>query len=146
MSAMQRRKGQRGEREVVDMLSAVPGWRPKRATQAHDGADYCDVEGTPHWIECKAQKRPSVYAAIDQAREASDGRPVLVFTKRDRDEWYVTLSALEYVRLRAAHEATKAELFERVAAEQLAKGHTVINFNAPAVAEQLGRIGRGQVT
>ena len=37
-----------------------------------------DVEGTPWHIECKVGKRPNPRAALKQAEEATDGRPVVV--------------------------------------------------------------------
>ena len=45
------------------------------------GADQCDVEGTPWWIECKVGRRQNPRAALRQALGDTDGRPVVAVIK-----------------------------------------------------------------
>lgn len=110
MSKSQRTKGARGEREVVAILRcAYPGAK-RGLTQTRGGGDVADVEGTPHWVECKLGKKPDINAAVRQARESTDGRPIAVWTRRDGETWMVTVDAHEWMRVmllaKAAGEAT----------------------------------------
>ena len=77
-----RTKGKVWEREVANLLKEF--WPDaRRGWQSRAGDDEADVEDTPFWVECKIGKCPNVYAAFDQADEASDGRPVLIAVKRN---------------------------------------------------------------
>lgn len=60
--------------------------------QARCASEVPDVDGTPWWVECKHQQRPNVLAAMEQAEDATDGRPVLAVVKRDRRPPVVCLS------------------------------------------------------
>lgn len=50
--------------------------------QARSSGEVSDVEGLPFWIEAKCQARPNVWAAMEQAEEATDGRPCVVVACR----------------------------------------------------------------
>ena len=77
-----RNKGKVWEREVAKLLQEF--WPDaRRGFQRRAGDDEADVEDTPFWVECKVGARPNVFAAFDQAEEASDGRPVLIAIKRN---------------------------------------------------------------
>lgn len=91
MSKYQRTKGHSFERHVA---AALRGVYPdsKRGYQTRGGTTEApDVDGTPWFIECKVGARPNIMAAMQQARDATDGRPVLAVTKRDREEPLVTM-------------------------------------------------------
>ena len=101
MPKASRDKGKRGERRWRTWLQR---WWPTahRGSQS-DGARYCDVEGTPLWVECKESAAPRVMEAMRQAEQDRDARPAVVLvskTKRGpgRDEYVVmrpdTLSML----------------------------------------------------
>ena len=98
-----RDKGARGEREVANLLKPVLGDSVCRGVgQTQRGSTAADVEGTLYWIECKTGKRPNIRAAMQQAEEATDGRPPVVFSKRDSEGWYVTMKVgawLDLLRL-----------------------------------------------
>lgn len=98
-----RDKGKRGEREVVALFHAHGFDGAKRATQSRDGADYPDVDGTAWWVECKRQKAPSIHAAMSQASaattKAGDARAPVVFTRRDGEEWLVTMKAADWLEI-----------------------------------------------
>jgi hypothetical protein len=112
MSASQRRKGHAWERDVVHMLRQI--WSTaRRGLGQTRGAEVCDVEGTPYWIECKVGAQPNVRAAMAQALEdatkAGDPRPLLVITKRDREEPLVTMSLVNFVTL-ARHQIREVKV------------------------------------
>lgn len=93
MSASQRLKGQRGERELFSLLSDRLGFVVKRnIDQArHGGADGLDIPG---WaIEVKRAERPLIASWWRQACEQasrSGRRPALVW-RANRRPWRVCL-------------------------------------------------------
>lgn len=85
-----RRKGKAGEREVAKILR--PLWPDvKRGWQSRSGEDAPDVDGSPYWVEVKRTERENIRSAYNQGMEATDGRPVLVFSRRSRTPWLVTM-------------------------------------------------------
>jgi len=98
MGAKSRNKGKRGESEVVHLLRAIWAEVRRGAAQSRKGSDASDVEGSPYWIEVKIGQRPNIIAAMEQAVEATDGRPPVVFTRRDGETWLVTMRAEDWVR------------------------------------------------
>lgn len=110
MGRHQREKGKRGEREVATLLREKFAWLADKvrrgASQSRRGSDAADVEGLPWWMEVKLGARPNIHAAMKQGRAMTDGRPVVVFTRRDREDWLVTVPADDWL-------AAMAELEER---------------------------------
>jgi hypothetical protein len=86
MGKLSRVKGRAWEQEVARIFREwFPAWTNiRRSRQSHKGDEGADVEGTPLWIECKIGKRIDVVAALRQAEEATDGRPVLGIYKRNQ--------------------------------------------------------------
>ena len=97
-----RTKGHNFEREVARrMREYYP--EAKRGFQTRGGTqEECDVEGTPFAIECKVGKRPNIRGAYNQAKCAQyevteqgttrkDHRPIVVVTKKDREDTLVTI-------------------------------------------------------
>ena len=78
-----RRKGARWEREVARRLQALGFDEARRGLTQSRGAEQADVEGTPWWGECKCGRQPNPRAAMRQALEDTDGRPVLVVIHDD---------------------------------------------------------------
>lgn len=71
------------------------------AAQSRYGTDAADVEGTPYWIEVKRVKRNEApRAALRQATADTDGRPPVVFSRCNGDEWMVTMRADDWLRER----------------------------------------------
>ena len=100
MTINSQQKGKRFERKVAHLLSQI--WHNARRVpfnQAHKGSDGCDVEGTPYWLECKHGKRPNIRAAMQQAVEATDGRPPVVITRRNGEDILVTMKLDDWVDL-----------------------------------------------
>ena len=91
MSAMQRRKGATGERELAAEIHAATGWNVQRRCRQHEGDS--DLEGVPGWsVESKrhATATPGQVAAwwrqtVEQAERAGE-RPVL-FYRQNRGAW-----------------------------------------------------------
>jgi hypothetical protein len=93
MSKMQRNKGANFERLVSKMFAGLGYASARRGIgQARSAKEVSDVEGTPWWVECKCGQHPDILAAWRQACEATDGRPVLVVSHRDREGTLVTMS------------------------------------------------------
>ena len=93
-----RRKGAAGEREAAAALTEATGRTFTRGLgQARrGGAEVPDVvcETLPQLhVEVKRGKRPSLWAAREQARNdcAVSGRVPLVLARRDRDRWVVLI-------------------------------------------------------
>lgn len=95
MGKSQRQKGQRGERWVANRWrdSGLYPDAKRGAQQSRAGDTMADVEGTPWWVEVKTGKQVPkfVYSSIEQAEEATDGRPVIVVAKRDRQDAVVIM-------------------------------------------------------
>lgn len=105
MGKASRDKGKRGEREVAALLRAVWAGAKRGITQSRAGSDSADVEGASIWPEVKLGARPNILAAMRQAIEATDGRPPVVFTRRDRGEWMVTMRSEDWIGMAAAAKA-----------------------------------------
>lgn len=83
---LSRNKGRRFEQEVARLLRTKWPEARRGLSQTRAGAECCDVEGTPYFIECKRYKKctPGVIAkARAQGEKATDGRPVVVVFKSD---------------------------------------------------------------
>lgn len=93
-----RRKGHGFERAIAIRLREIFP-EARRGLQYRDGAEACDVEGTPFHVECKRMKKVSVKAAFEQAVRDSNGRtPVLIY-KEDRGEEMVVLRFSDFLKL-----------------------------------------------
>jgi len=104
MGKSQRDKGKRGEYIARDWLKHIWPSAKRGANQSRAGNEAADVEGTPFWVEVKIGARPNIMAAMRQAQEATDGRPCLVMSKRDREGMLVTMTVEDWLWL-----ARKAE-------------------------------------
>ncbi len=99
MGKMQREKGKRGEREVVDLIKRY-GFEARRGQQFKGGADSPDViHNIPGlYIEVKYREKFSIYPALEQARDETAPRdsPV-VFHRRSGKPWIVIMDAREFL-------------------------------------------------
>lgn len=84
---------------MVGLLSGIWSTVKRGLTQTRGGDDAADVEGSPYWVEVKIGQRPNIMGAMAQAIEATDGRPPVVFTRRDGESWLVTMQAPDWVAL-----------------------------------------------
>ena len=89
MSAMQRTKGQSGEREIAGIVRELTGWDVRRRVRQHDGDS--DLEGVPGWSVEVKRHRTAERGEIARwwaqcVRQAAQALPVL-FYRPDRDSW-----------------------------------------------------------
>jgi len=94
-----KQKGKRGEREVAHLLRLY-GFDGRRGVQYSGSPDSPDVVGLPGWhIEVKLVERLNVYEAWKQAtRESGEDQPLL-FHRRSRSDWLVTLDGHVFLTL-----------------------------------------------
>lgn len=88
MGRMQRNKGQRGEREVAEILSRALGVDVERKLgAARDGGH--DIEAGGFAVECKRAERPSLGSWWTQASENATkaGLHPMVTWRPNRGEW-----------------------------------------------------------
>lgn len=91
MSAMQKRKGANGERELAHYLTER-GFPSRRGRQYSGDPTAPDViSELPLHIEAKRTERLSVYAAMDQAATDSGDKPPLVCHRRNGREWLAVM-------------------------------------------------------
>ena len=88
-----RSKGARWERQVARVLSDALDVDAHRGDQRRKGSDAPDVDwvGCKVWVEAKVGARPNIQKAIHQSIEATDGRTIVVISKKDREEPLVTM-------------------------------------------------------
>ena len=98
MGKASREKGKRGERMLASFLREQ-GYDCRRGVQYSGGPDSPDVVGLPHiHIECKFVERLNIYDAVAQAiRDRKEGEKAVVFHRRSRGEWLVTMPADEFI-------------------------------------------------
>ena len=89
MTAMQRNKGQTGEREIAALVRDLTGWDVRRRVRQHDGDS--DLDGVPGWsVEVKRHRtasRGDLAAWWRQSvAQAGELLPVL-FYRVDRADW-----------------------------------------------------------
>lgn len=111
-----RNKGKRGELEVVSLLK-THGYSTARRTfgQARGGAECPDVECEEfgYWIEVKLGNldpgKAHIQASADAAMHGDIRHPV-VFSRRNGEDWLVTIDALEFLKLLGSHETLQSIL------------------------------------
>ena len=98
MGKMQREKGKRGEREVVDLIKRY-GFEARRGQQFKGGADSPDViHNIPNvFVEVKYREKFSIYPALEQATEEAERKMPVVFHRRSGKPWVAILDAREFL-------------------------------------------------
>jgi Holliday junction resolvase len=101
LRAAPRSKGNRAEREIIDLLHSF-GWTSARRNFQSGGQGGGDIINGPAdvHIEVKHHERCSIWAWIAQAE--SEARPTdvpLVAFRRNRSQWYATVPLDEYLAL-----------------------------------------------
>lgn len=95
-----RQKGARGERELANILKDY-GYETRRGQQfsgANGDADVVGLLGVH--IECKRVEKLNLDAAMEQARrDAREGEMPVVMHRKDRQDWKVTLSLDDFMKL-----------------------------------------------
>lgn len=95
------RKGKVGEREIAAYLREHGYAEARRGQQFHGGADSPDVVGmTGFHIEVKRVERLDLNAAMEQSiRDAAENEIPVVFHRRDRDYWKVTMRLDDFMNV-----------------------------------------------
>lgn len=105
LRAQPRGKGNRGEREVIDLLHRF-GWKGARRNFMSGGYGGADIVNGPAGvsIEVKYQERTTIWEYIAQCEDAAAPTDVpLVAFRRNRSRWYACLpleDVLDLLRLR----------------------------------------------
>ena len=126
-----RAKGARGDLEVRDLVRSVWPAAERGIEQCRSGTACADVEGTPYWIEVSRAERKTAEAKMRQAVSATDGRPPVVFRRKNRGEWLVTMRVDDFLGLALAVVAARS-LY--AVATRRRRGE-----NGPAPADSRGR-------
>jgi hypothetical protein len=92
-------KGANWERWVVNRLREVWPAARRGLGQSRDGREVADGDRTPYWVECKRDEIRSIDAAVRQAVAATDGRPIVVVSKRNRQEPLATMRLEDWLAL-----------------------------------------------
>lgn len=101
MSGMQRRKGARGELEVVQMARAAGFLDAARTSDGRTQAGRGDIAGIPGvHLEVKRREKLAVRAWLDQAAAEAHPHdlPVVAF-RQNAGEWYAALPLDELLAL-----------------------------------------------
>lgn len=95
-----RQKGAAGERELANLLKEY-GYDTRRGQQYSGANGDADVVGIPGLhIECKRVEKLNLDAALDQSkRDARKGEMPVVIHRKNRQEWKVTLSLKDFMKL-----------------------------------------------
>lgn len=104
-------KGKRGELLLARFLREH-GYEARRTAQyCGSTGDAADVVGLPGLhIECKFVERLDVRKALWQAvRDAQAGRVPVVFHKRSREAWLVTLRGEDFMKIYPEWEAARED-------------------------------------
>lgn len=111
MGKMQRTKGASFERLMANRLQHVYPDARRGIGQARSAKEVPDVDKTPFWVECKHGKCPNLWRAIEQAQEATDGRPPLVIARRNGGKELAVLEVDAFIQILAdLEDARKAML------------------------------------
>lgn len=106
LRAQPRSKGNRAEREIIDLLRAL-GWTGARRNFQSGGQGGGDVIGGPAdvHLEVKHRERAEIWTWIQQAED--EARPTdlpLVAFRRNRSQWYAAVPLEELLALLALRE------------------------------------------
>lgn len=103
MGKKSRSKGQRGEREVRDLVREYGYWAERgRSQSAGGGAEdpdvRTDIPGVHLEVKLGSMVPVTCYKFMAQAREDAGGERVpVVFARRDREPWLVILDARDWI-------------------------------------------------
>lgn len=101
-----RQKGKRGELELSHKLQEY-GYETRRGQQYCGANGDADVVGLPNiHIECKRVQNLNLYNAIKQAQnDANSNELPAVFHRKDRQEWLVTMTLNDWIKIYKAGDA-----------------------------------------
>lgn len=89
-----RQKGKRGELELCHTLKGLFGWDAERSVQHCGNAGDSDliVKGFPNlFVECKRVEQLNLTKAMELAKQQAGQKVPVIFHRKDREEWMVTV-------------------------------------------------------
>jgi hypothetical protein len=99
-------KGNRGEREIVDLFHRF-GWTQARRNFASGGQGGGDVIEGPADLHVEVKHRERCASGSGSPRRRAEARPTdtpAVFFRRNRSAWFVAVPAEDYLELLAMRE------------------------------------------
>lgn len=95
-----REKGKRGELEVAKVLREY-GYNTRRGVQYCGANGDADVVGLPGvHLEIKRTERLNLDKAMEQSvRDAKEGEIPVVFHRKNRQPWKVTMNVMDFMKL-----------------------------------------------
>lgn len=105
MAINSKRKGARGERELAALLSDLLGIDCRRGQQfagSPDSPDVVGLEGIGLHPECKLVNKLNIEDAMQQAERDCGNLAPVVFHRRDRTAWNVTVRLADLPRVATA--------------------------------------------
>lgn len=103
MGKASRGKGKRGEREVAARLRALFPDARRGIQSRGGGSEAADVVVPFVHVEVKLGAGPNIRAALTQAvADAKPGLWPVAYTRRDREDWIVTMRAEDFEELLGA--------------------------------------------
>lgn len=108
-----KRKGNAGEREAAAWFTDH-GYPSKRGQQ-RSGLEIADIVDVPRLhIEVKRVEKLNIYKALSQSiRDAKSGELPIVFHRRNREAWNVTMRAEDWIQLYSAWQKGEGNDTER---------------------------------
>jgi len=102
-----KQKGGRGEREFASMCREEGYNKAQRGQQFSGGVDSPDVKGLPGiHVEVKRVERLNIHEAMQQSiKDSGDKAIPVVAHRRNRDDWLITMRAVDWFRLYREWEA-----------------------------------------
>ena len=92
-------KGKRGELDAVKWLKEH-GFEARRGQQFAGGTDSPDVvSDLPFHIEVKRTERLQFDKAVDQAKADANGKPWVVFHRKNHGPWYAVLDGETFLNM-----------------------------------------------
>lgn len=93
-------KGKRGEREVAKLLQdfGVEARRGRQFSGSPDSPDVISSLDNLH-IEVKLRERFELYPSLEQAERDDPDRIPIVFHRRKRKDWTITMYAQDFLKL-----------------------------------------------
>jgi Holliday junction resolvase len=93
-----KRKGNGGERELCEMLRSY-GISAHRNDQTYkSGFDNPDVEINGYHVEVKRTEKLSLYDAVEQAVNDSNGKTPIVCHRKNRKPWVVIMRLEDFIQ------------------------------------------------
>ena len=92
-------KGKKGELEIAHMLtdSGFPARRGKQYKGDEESPDVICPSLEDVHIECTRDERLNIHTKMDKAKEDSGGKIPVVFHRKNKTDWLVTMAFDEWV-------------------------------------------------